>query len=82
MQTCAYCGTELVSVYCFFCEMELTDRYILQDGARLSNSIAHYPEKQGIFQNTPALLELETIELLGLLRHARDYRSEVYKLRL
>jgi len=71
-----------VSVYCFFCEMELTDRYILQDGARLSNSIAHYPEKQGIFQNTPALLELETIELLGLLRHARDYRSEVYKLRL
>src|SRR5699024_6819590 len=62
--------------------MELTDRYILQDGARLSNSIAHYPEKQGIFQNTPALLELETIELLGLLRHARDYRTEVYKLRL
>src|SRR5699024_6395742 len=36
----------------------------------------------GIFKNTPELLELETIELLCLLRHARDYRAEVYKLRL
>src|SRR5699024_2367828 len=45
-------------------------------------SIPFYPEKQGIFKNTPELLELETIELLCLLRYAREYRSEIYKLRI
>jgi len=62
--------------------MELTDRYILQDGKRLDNSIKNYPDQSGIFKNTPELLKLETIELLCLLRHARNYRSEVYKLRI
>lgn len=82
MQTCAYCGSAVKNNYCSFCEMTLTDRYINQDGKRLTNSIKHYPEKKGIFKNTADLLELETIELLCLLRHARDYRTEVYKLRL
>jgi len=82
LQTCAYCGSEVKNRYCSFCEMELMDRYILQNGERLSNSIDYYPDQQGIFQNTPELLQLETIELLCLLRHARNYRSEVYKLRL
>lgn len=82
MKTCAYCGSEVNNNYCAFCEMVLTDRYILQNGERLSNDIAYYPDLQGIFQNTPELLQLETIELLCLLRHARNYRSEIYKLRL
>ncbi|WP_077324079.1 hypothetical protein [Virgibacillus siamensis] len=82
MKTCAYCGTQLTSSYCDFCEMELSERYILRDGERLSNSIDFYPEQQGIFKNTPELLQLETIELLCLLRHARNYRSVVYKLRI
>ena len=83
MQTCAYCGSKVeINKYCSFCCMQLSDRYILKDGKRLSSSIDHFPEKQGIFKNTPELLELETIELLCLLRHAREYRAEVYKLRL
>jgi len=82
MRSCAYCGTELNTNYCSFCVMELTDRYILQDGKRLDNSIKNYPDQSGIFKNTPELLKLETIELLCLLRHARNYRSEVYKLRI
>jgi|SRR5699024_8552357 len=82
MQTCAYCGTELETNYCSFCEMKLNERYILQNGKRLDNSIENYPEQSGIFKNTLELLELETIELLCLLRHARNYRSEIYKLRI
>lgn len=82
INTCAYCGSKVNINYCSFCEMELTERYILQDGKRLSNGIEFFPEQQGIFQNTPELLQLETIELLCLLRHAREYRSEVYQLRI
>lgn len=82
MQTCAYCGSEVNQSYCSFCEMELTERYILHDGKRLSNEIPFYPEMQGIFKNTPELLKLETIELLCLLRHARNYRTDVYKMRI
>lgn len=82
METCAYCGSQLKDKYCSFCEMELTDKYILENGNRLQNSIEFYPEKQGIFKSTPELLQLETIELLCLLREARNYRSEVYNLRI
>ncbi|SFB32992.1 hypothetical protein SAMN04488072_11643 [Lentibacillus halodurans] len=66
MKTCAYCGTELTSNYCSFCEMQHTDRYILQDGERLDNSIAYYPAQHDIFKSTPQLLRLETMELLCL----------------
>lgn len=82
METCAYCGSELMNNYCSFCEIELTEQYILQDGQRLSNGIDFYPEQNGIFKSTSELLQLETIELLCLLRQARNYRSEVYKLRI
>lgn len=82
MKTCAYCGSELKTNYCSFCKMELTDKYILQNGKRLDNSIEYYPEQQGVFKNTPELLKLETAELLCLLHHARNYRSDVYQLRI
>ncbi|WP_404456980.1 hypothetical protein LG329_19475 (plasmid) [Virgibacillus necropolis] len=82
MKTCAYCGTEIEQLYCSFCEMELTERYILQDGKRLSNAIDFFPDLQGIFKNTSDLLKLETIELLCLLRHARNYRTDIYRLRI
>lgn len=82
MRTCAYCGSELNNRYCSFCELELMDRYILKDGERLKNDIPHFPEQRDIFKSTSELLQLETIELLCLLRHARNYRSEVYKLRI
>jgi len=62
--------------------MELTERYILEDGKRLNNAIDVWPEKRDIFRSTPELLKFETIELLCLLREARDYRTEVYQLRI
>lgn len=62
--------------------MELSDKYILENGKRLNNSIEHYPEMPGIFKSTKELMQLETIELLCLLRHARNYRSEIYNVRI
>jgi len=62
--------------------MNLSDKYILNDGKRLINSIENYPDFRDIFKSTLQLLKLETIELLCLLRHARNYRSDVYKLRI
>lgn len=53
---------------------------MLKDGKRLDSSISNFPDKKGTFKSTKELLQLETIALLCLLRHARDYRSEVYKL--
>ena len=82
MKTCAYCGTEVNDKYCSFCNMLLTERYILEDGQRLDTSIPHFPEMQGIFKSTAELIQLETLELLCLLRHAREYRSDAYKLRI
>ncbi|GGJ57351.1 hypothetical protein [Virgibacillus salexigens] len=82
MKTCAYCATELKTDYCPFCEMELSECYILKDGERLKNDIPYFPEQRDIFKSTKELLDLETLELLCLLRHARNYRTEVYKLRI
>ena len=62
--------------------MDLSDKYILQGGKRLNNAIEYLPDQQGIFKRTKELLGLETIELLCLLRHARNHRSDVYKLRI
>jgi len=82
MKTCAYCASELETNYCSFCEMELSERYILEGGKRLKNDIPHFPDQGDIFKSTKDLLKLETLELLCLLRHARNYRSEIYKLRI
>jgi len=62
--------------------MELTNKYILENGNRLNNVIEYFPDLSGIFKSTKELLELETIELLCLLQHARQYRSDVYNLRI
>src|SRR5699024_11599700 len=62
--------------------MNLSDKYILNDGKRLKNSIENYPDFRDIFKSTAELLQLETIELLCLLHHARNHRSDVYNLRI
>lgn len=62
--------------------MELSDRYILKEGKRLSQTIPHLPPEGDIFKGTKELLKLETIELLCLLRYARKYRSDVYNCRI
>jgi|SRR5690625_1046863 len=83
MNTCALCGTELDDIYCFFCEMELDKRYILKDGERLHQSkmFKGVPDRSLIFRSTKELMSMETIDLLCLLRDARSFRAEVFKLR-
>lgn len=62
--------------------MELDEKYITRNGNRINTSMDHHPPHSYIFKNTRELMELETIQLLYLLRVARKYRSEVYNLRV
>lgn len=84
MITCAFCGSEIKENYCAFCEMELTNKYIMKDGKRLNQAekFLGYPSRHEIYKSTKELMKLETIHLLCLLREARSIRAEVYKLRL
>lgn len=56
MKTCAYCGSGVQGRFCSYCEMELSDKYILENGKRLKNSIEHYPDMPGIFKSTKELI--------------------------
>lgn len=84
MFTCAFCGSEVEEEYCAFCEMELTNKYIMKDGKRLNQAekFLGYPNRSEVYKSTKELMKLETIHLLCLLREARSIRAEVYKLRL
>jgi len=84
MKTCGFCASEINDNYCDFCQMELEDRYIMLDGKRLGQpkKFIGYPNTSEIFKRTSELMALETIDLLCLLREARTFRAEVYKLRL
>jgi hypothetical protein len=82
MKTCAYCGTELEGSYCPYCELVLSEKYINEDGKRVSNRIEAYPDESMLFKSTRELMTLETIELLYLLRYAREHRSMVYHMRI
>ncbi|TCP24464.1 hypothetical protein EV207_12524 [Scopulibacillus darangshiensis] len=81
MKTCAYCCSELQEKYCPFCDMVLAEKYVMENGERLSHSISWYPEEHNIYKSTKDLLKLETIELICLLKHARAYRGQAYELR-
>lgn len=84
MKTCAFCGSEININFCNFCDIDLENRYISKDGKRLSllDNFQGYPDRTKIFMSTKELMELETIELLCLLREARSHRAEAYNLRL
>lgn len=83
MNTCGLCGSELEKKYCNFCEMELEDRYIMQDGKRLNQTdwFFAYPDESEVFSTTKELMEKETLDLLCLLREARKMRADIYHLR-
>lgn len=83
MKTCGFCGSKLNNNFCTFCEIELSDKYIMKDGNRLNQfeSFKGYPNESEIYKSTKELMELETIHLLCLLREARSVRAETYKLR-
>lgn len=84
MKTCGFCASEVKNKYCDFCEMELESKHIMIDGKRFdqAKSFLGYPNRKDIHKSTPELMELETIDLLCLLREARSFRAEVYQLRL
>lgn len=82
MKTCAYCGSELEGLYCSYCELVLSEKYIHEDGKRMSHTIEAYPDESRMFKSTRELLTLETIELLYILRYARKHRSMVYHMRI
>lgn len=81
--SCGLCGTELEEKYCSFCEMKLDNSLISQDSKRIEiyKTIKHLPEESLVYSSTKELMEMETIDLLCLLRVARSQRSEVFKLR-
>lgn len=78
MKTCAYCGSELASNYCSYCEMNLKPDDILENGQRKTHTLSHEPAPADIYKSTPELLKSKTIELIFLLKYARKYRSDVY----
>ncbi|NPC90841.1 hypothetical protein HOO54_01235 [Bacillus sp. WMMC1349] len=82
MKTCTYCGTELASNYCSYCEMALKLDDISENGQRKKHSLSYEPDPADIFKSTLELLKSKTIELIYLLRYARKYRSNVYNSRL
>ncbi|WP_419893838.1 hypothetical protein [Oceanobacillus kimchii] len=55
MKTCAFCATEIHKNYCAFCEMDLKDRYILNNGERIKNTIDYIPDQSEMFKNTKEL---------------------------
>lgn len=84
MLTCGFCASEIKNQYCAFCEMNLKEKHIMKDGERFDQTKRFwgYPDAAEIHRSTPELMQLETIELLCLLREARSFRAECYKLRL
>lgn len=78
MKTCAYCGSELASEYCSYCEMNLKPDDILENGQRKKHTLSYEPDPADIYKSTPELLKYKTIELIFLLTYARKYRSDVY----
>jgi len=84
MNTCGFCATELQENYCSFCEMQLLDQHVMNDGKRLNQAeqFKHLPDPEEIFATTTELMQKETIELLCLLKEARKIRADVYQLRL
>lgn len=83
MNTCGFCGTPLEGVYCCYCEMDLQEKHIVTNGQRMrqGSEFQGYPSRTKIYLSTLELMQLETIELLCLLREARAVRAEAYKLR-
>lgn len=81
--SCGLCGTELKEKYCSFCEMELDKSLISKNSKRLEiyKKIKHLPEESLVYSGTKELMKMETINLLCLLKVARRFRSDAYKIR-
>jgi hypothetical protein len=86
MHTCSYCGSRVVKVtdyfYCDFCDMSLQVENVTKDGERKDQSIKNIPFEYDFNKTTKELMQLKTIELLYLLRFARQNRSDLYNQRI
>ncbi|CAI6329678.1 hypothetical protein NRS6107_21165 (plasmid) [Bacillus subtilis] len=82
MKTCSYCGTPVHKkehlYYCNFCLMYLEDGYVEEDGERININYREYALESDLDKPTFELMDFPTIELLSLLKIARNKRSSQY----
>ena len=82
MHTCGYCSSQIKNSYCDFCDMELGKGEIQKNGCRIQKMLSYEPDQSHLQKTTRDLMKLETIELLFLLKYARENRSNLYKMRV
>lgn len=83
MMTCPYCASELLDageiLTCRFCEMNIALEDAQQDGRRKPLPEMEYtPPETWAKSPTPELMTYSTIELIFLLRYARQNRASSY----
>jgi hypothetical protein len=86
MKTCPYCGSavsffDLDFGYCAFCEMNIPYDDIQEHGQRKQLLPESQPALSDLKKTTPELMRLSTVELLFLLKWAREERATIYKQR-
>lgn len=86
MKTCPYCGSDvrfsdLDFGYCTFCEMKIPYEDIQENGQRKQLLPESQPTLSDLKKSTPELMRLSTVELLFLLKWAREERATIYKQR-
>jgi hypothetical protein len=86
MKTCPYCGSavsfsNLDFGYCAFCEMKILYKDIQENGQRKQLLPESQPTLSDLKKSTPELRRLSTVELLFLLKWAREERATIYKQR-
>lgn len=84
MQTCGYCGSEVEvkqhMAYCSFCELDLWEDDITQDGQRRALQVETSVLLVDAKRSTGYLLEQSTFSLIKLLKLVRAERKRLYEL--
>ncbi|EJW14320.1 hypothetical protein M5X00_23235 [Paenibacillus alvei] len=85
MKTCPYCGSVVEirsgAYYCGFCDMILPQELLQEEGKRKQFSINQASVSIDLADmSTPELMTRKTYELLILLRHLRQKRSDSFNL--
>ncbi|WP_017815207.1 hypothetical protein [Paenibacillus shenyangensis] len=84
MHTCGYCGTEVqVKVnmaYCSFCEMDLWEEDITEDGQRRELVVQKAVLLIDAKRPTPYLMEQSAFSLIKLLKLVRAERKRLYEM--
>jgi hypothetical protein len=86
MKTCPYCGSKVAKIdvyycYCSFCVIELQYKDVQENGERKNLLPDSQPSLSDLNKSTPELMCFSTVELLFLLKFARQERSFIYKQR-